>query len=251
MVRAQFTLTSSESKRLIAKGVKALPRVQAALKEHTIILTGGTTNAFLLEEFLGETIEEKTRYTVGLIRGGKTGVSKEDNRIPPYTITHGKALDRDFHWKNYLPKLAAGDIFIKGGNAIDHTGLAAILVSNPMGGTIGAALGPLYARGVELIVPIGLEKMIPDVRKAVEFMSVKPVDEGIGDKVGLVPLLGATVVTEITALETLFQVKTYCIGAGGVAGSEGSVTLVIEGDESKVMEALALIKSIQGEPPVS
>lgn len=245
-MRGQFTLTPAESKALIAKGVKALPSVQTALEKHTIILAGGTTNAYLVEEFLGEVIEDKTRYTVGMISEGKTGVSKEDNRIPPYTISKGKALERDFHWKEYLPNLEAGDIFIKGGNALDHTGLAAILVSNSMAGTIGAALGPLYARGVQLIVPIGLEKMIPDVRKAVEFMSVKPVDEGIGDKVGLVPLLGATVVTEITALETLFQVKAYCIGAGGVNGSEGSITLVVEGEQSEVQKALSMIKAIKG-----
>lgn len=249
-MRAQFTLTSSESKRLIAKGVKALPSIQKALSEHTIILSGGTTNAFLVEELLGESIKEKSAYTVGIITDGKTGSSKAENRIPPYIITNGNALPREIHWKEYLPKIQSGDIFIKGGSAIDHTGLAAVLVSDPMGGSIGAAGGPLYARGVELIVPIGLEKLVPNVREAVEFMSVAPVNESLGVKVGLVPMLGATVVTEITALETLFNVKAMCIAAGGVTGSEGAVTIVIDGAENEVQKALEEIRALKGEPQV-
>lgn len=249
-MRAQITLTSSESKRLIAKGVKALPVVQKALAENTIILAGGTTNAFLAEELLDIKIEEKSAYTVGIITEGKTGVSAEETRIHPFIIAKGKALGTEVHWKDYLSKLEPGDVFIKGGNAVDHTGLAAVAASNLMGGTIGAAAGPINVRGVELIVPIGLEKLVPDVRGAVEFMAGHRPDEAIGDKVGLVPMLGATVVTEITALETLFPVHTICIAAGGVNGSEGAITLVMDGEESVVKDALKLVRSIKGEPTV-
>lgn len=249
-MRAQFTLTPSESKRLIAKGIKALPSIQKALSEHTIILAGGTTNGFLVEELLGESIEEKSAYTVGIIKDGKTGLSKEGNRIPPYVITKGKSLPREVHWKEYLPKIQPGDIFIKGGNAVDHTGLAAVLVSDPMGGTIGAAQGALYARGIELVVPIGLEKLVPDVREAVDFMSATPANEALGVKVSLIPMLGATVVTEITALETLYKVNAKCIGAGGVAGSEGAIILLIDGDENEVKKALEEIRGLKGEPQV-
>ncbi|AGA69392.1 hypothetical protein Desdi_1944 [Desulfitobacterium dichloroeliminans LMG P-21439] len=249
-MRAVFTLTPSESKRLIAKGVKALPTMIKALQNHTLILAGGTTNAFLLDELLGNNLAEKSRYTVGMIAAGKLGESKTDQRIHPYVFSKGKPLDSSFHWKDYLPELKAGDIFIKGGNAVDSTGLAAVFAADSMGGTIGAAFGPLFARGVQLIVPIGLEKMIPDVREAVEFMNAGPVDEAMGNKAGLVPMLGATVVTEITALETLYKIKAKCIGAGGIAGSEGAITIVIEGEDSVVREALATIHSLKGEPPV-
>lgn len=249
-MRTQITLTSSESKRLIAKGVKALPVMQKALAEHTIILAGGTTNAFLAEEILGITIEEKSTYTVGIITEGKTGVSAEKTQIHPFVISKGKALGSDVHWKDYLTKLEPGDLFIKGGNAVDHTGLAAVAASNLSGGTIGAAAGTLYVRGIELIVPIGLEKLVPDVREAVEFMAGHRPDEAIGDTIGLIPMLGATVVTEITALETLFPVDVKCIAAGGVNGSEGAITLVIDGEDATVKDALELINSIKGEPAV-
>lgn len=249
-MRIQITLTPSESKRLIAKGVKALPSVQKALADRHIIVAGGTTNAFVLSELLGECIDIKSRYTVGIITNGETAETKEEDRIPPFVIENGKAMDRKFHWKSYLPQLKSGDVFIKGGNAVDHTGLAAVLAGNDMGGTIGAAWGPLMQRGIELIVPIGLEKLIPDVREAVEFLSGHSADEAIGDKVGLMPLLGAKTVTEITAFDILYQVNAKCIAAGGVGGSEGAVVLVAEGEEEKVKKALEGIKALKGEPQV-
>ncbi len=249
-MRVQITLKPSESKRLIAKGLVALPSIQDALKNHTIILAGGTTNGFILEELLGENITEKSKYTVGIITEGKTGVTDEEGRIHPYVITRGKARERDFRWKSYLAEMGPGDVFIKGGNAIDHTGLAAVLSSDSMGGTIGTAWGPVTQRKIELMVPIGLEKLIPDVREAIEFLAGKPIDEALGDKVGLMPMLGATVVTEITALEALYDVRSKCIASGGVNGSEGAIVLVIDGKDENVLRALDGIKAIKGEPQV-
>lgn len=249
-MRIQITLTPSESKRLIAKGVKALPSVQKAFHNYHIILAGGTTNAFLLEELLGEKIEKKSTYTVGLITDGKTGSSDSEDRVHPVVITKGKEEDKEVHWKSFLPNLEPGDVFIKGGNAVDHTGIAAVLAANNMGGTIGTAWGPIMQRGIELIIPIGLEKLVPDVRDAVEFMAGSPVDEAIGDKVGLMPVMGATVVTEINALEILYKVKAKCIAAGGIGGSEGAVVLVIDGEENEVRKALDDVISLKGEPQV-
>lgn len=249
-MRAQITLNPSESKRLIAKGVVALPNVKKALKDHTIVLAGGTTNGFIAEELLGIHFEKTSYYTIGIIASGKPCLSREQDRIAPYVITKGKPRESDFHWKSYLTQLQPGDIFIKGGNAVDHTGLTAVLASNDTGGTIGAAWGPVMQRGIELIVPIGLEKLIPDVREAVEFMAGKVTDEAIGDKTGLMPMPGATVVTEITALNVLYNVYAKCIAAGGIDGSEGSVTLVMEGDKKDVEKALEAITSIKGEPAI-
>lgn len=250
-MRANITLTPSESKRLIAKGVTVLPGIKKAMEKHTIILAGGTTNGFILEELLGLSVKKKSSYTVGAITEGKTGVSTEEDRIFPYVITKGEARSRDYHWKAYLPYLEAGDVFIKGGNALDHTGLAAVLAADDMGGTIGVAWGPVMQRGIEIVVPIGLEKMIPDVREAVEFMSGHPINEAIGSKIGLLPLLGATVVTEIVALELLSNVKAKCVASGGIGGSEGSVVLVMDGEEQDVKMALDVVKSVKGEPRVS
>jgi len=247
-MKALITLTSSESKRLIARGVTSLPSVQLALEKHTIIVAGGTSNAFVAEELLNVQIEDKSGYTMGIVTKGELGISGSSKRTAPYVISKGQALATS--WKEYLPKLKVGDIFIKGGNAVDHTGLAAVMVSDSMGGTIGAAQGILYARGIELIVPIGLEKMIPDVRMAVEFMTKSTIDESFGHKVGLIPMLGATVVTELTALETLYDVEARCISAGGIDGSEGAVIIAIEGLDEEVQRAIRDIRSLKGEPQV-
>ncbi|WP_407308800.1 hypothetical protein [Desulfosporosinus sp. SB140] len=248
-MKALITLTTSESKRLIARGIKGMSCVQNALQKHAVIVAGGTTNAFVAEELLGITIEDKTGYTMGIVTKGELGVSHSTKRKSPYVIVEGNIVETP--WKEYLPKLKAGDIFIKGGNALDPTGLTAVMVSDSLGGTIGAAQGLLYARGVKLLVPIGLEKMIPDVRQAVEFMTKSPLDESMGHKVGLIPMLGATPVTELTALETLYDVEARCIAAGGVDGSEGAVIIAIEGLDEEVQRALRDIHSLKGEPPVS
>lgn len=248
-MKALITLTSSESKRLIAKGVRALPSVQRSLKENTIIVAGGTTNAFVAEELLGITIEDKTGYTVGIVTKGELGVSRSSKRTAPYVIKQGQPID--VSWKEHLPKLKAGDIFIKGGSALDHSGLVAVMVSDSFGGTIGAAQGILAARGIELIVPIGIEKMVPDVRAAVEFMANSPVDEAIGHKSGLIPMLGASAVTELVAIQTLYKVEARCIAAGGVDGSEGAVTIAVNGVDKDIQRVLHDIKGIKGEPPVT
>lgn len=248
-MKALITLTPSESKRLIAKGVTALPSVQNALENHTIIVAGGTSNAFVAEELLGIQIEDKTGYTMGIVTKGELGISSSSKKKAPYVISEGQALE--ISWKEYLPKLQVGDVFIKGGSALDHTGLAAVLVSDSMGGTIGATQGILYARGIELIVPIGLEKLIPDVRAAVEFMTKSPLDASFGHKAGLVPMIGATVVTELTALETLYDLEARGIAAGGVDGSEGAVIIAIEGIEEEVQRAIRDIRAFKGEPQVT
>jgi len=63
-------------------------------------------------------------------------------------------------------------------------------------------------------------------------------------------MLGATVVTELTALETLYDVEARCIAAGGVDGSEGAVIIAIEGLDEEVQRAIRDIRSLKGEPQV-
>lgn len=47
-MKRQFVLTVSESKRLIAKGVAALPEVKRAMEEGMVVVATGTTNAYVL-----------------------------------------------------------------------------------------------------------------------------------------------------------------------------------------------------------
>lgn len=52
-MKTVFTLTSAESRRLIAKAVVAMPEFKKAWESAYLLLAGGTTNAFIAQELLG------------------------------------------------------------------------------------------------------------------------------------------------------------------------------------------------------
>lgn len=246
-MKSVFTLTSSESKRLLAKAVVLLPEVQNAMEKGMVIIGGGTTNAFVLEELTGEKVD-KARYTAGIITRGRQCLTPEKERIAPVVLVKGEKSPMS--WMEAVEKMEAGDVFIKGGNAIDNNGVVGVLLANPVGGTIGKALPIIVARGSHLILPVGLEKMVPDVNLAANVSGIKTFDKSIGMRVGLMPVTYGLPVTEIEALEILADVDAYCIAAGGVGGSEGSVVMAVEGEDQEVEKIMELVKSIKGEPPV-
>lgn len=92
--------------------------------------------------------------------------------------------------------------------------------------------------------------MVPCVMTGAQHSSVYHYDLTTGLPAKLVPLVEALAITEIEALAILCEVRAYMVGAGGIAGSEGSVHLAIEGDEDKVKKAFELILSLKDEPPV-
>ncbi|NIR03247.1 MAG: hypothetical protein GTN78_24110, partial [Gemmatimonadales bacterium] len=71
-----------------------------------------------------------------------------------------------------------------------------------------------------------------------------------GTPVGMAVLSNARVVTELEAFETLCEVQAWHIASGGVAGSEGSVTIAVEGDAERVERAFKLAESLEGEGAV-
>src|SRR5512141_2139624 len=111
-----FTLTSSESKRLLGKAVAALPEVQHA-KEHGYLVVGrGTTNAFIIEELMSSKTD-KERYVAGQIIKGFLCVLGNDLRSKPVTFHKGEVLAVEPG--SVIDKLGSGDILIKGANAVD------------------------------------------------------------------------------------------------------------------------------------
>ncbi len=58
-MKAQISLTTSESKRLIAKAVKEHPKVKNALENGIVAIALGSTNAFVAEEILGERLKKR------------------------------------------------------------------------------------------------------------------------------------------------------------------------------------------------
>nr|MDO8111125.1 hypothetical protein [Candidatus Sigynarchaeota archaeon] len=72
-----------------------------------------------------------------------------------------------------------------------------------------------------------------------------------GMPVGLFPV-AATVITEIDALEMLFDVEVLHLASGGLGNAQGSVVLLIEADEDKELDICKafLEKEIFGEKPI-
>ncbi|MCL2526205.1 MAG: hypothetical protein FWE46_04040 [Coriobacteriia bacterium] len=247
--RALFTLTPAESKRLIAKAVAVTPEVTAAMKSGMIVIGAGTTNAFVLEELTGKKVDAAC-YTAGIITAGRQCVTAADMRTAPAVLIDGRHVDMS--WEDAVEKMTAGDVFIKGGNAIDPERIVGVMMAHPEGGTIGKALPILVARGVNLLLPVGLEKLIPDVNLAAQIAGINTFDKRIGFSVGVMPVSYGLPITEEDAIFTLFDsIAAFCIGAGGIGGSEGSVTLVTEGPEADIDALFELIKSIKGEKPLS
>lgn len=248
LVAGIFALTSSESKRLIAKGVAAMPSVKRVLQKGRLIISVGTTNAFIVEEILGREIP-KGKYAAGIVTHGSLTETTKADRMLPFVLKDGKVVDTPS--REMLEEFEASDIFIKGANAIDPFGNVGIYMGNPIGGTIGTGMGIVMARGAELIVPVGLEKMIPSVTVASCKCGIGRFKYYMDEPVGYMPLVNANVVTEIEALRILTGVTATHCGSGGIGGSEGAVALIVEGADEQVARTFELIKSVKGEPPVS
>lgn len=247
-VSAMVTLTPAESKRLIARGVARLPEVREALASGMIIIARGTTNTFVAEEIMGEVIEHKQEYSRGIIAGGELKVNLRRGGGHDFVLRDGKLWD--IRPQEAILEFTQKDVFIKGASAVDASGEAAVLAAGAEWGTIGYSLPPVTARGANLIVPVGMEKMIPSVVEAVRECGVFKYKYSTGSACALAPLVNARVVTEIQALGVLSGVSAVHVASGGIGGSEGSVVLVVTGSEQNLEEAFSLIKAIKGEPPV-
>jgi hypothetical protein len=246
----QVVLTPAESRRLIAKATVALPEVQYAYKHGMIIIARGITSAYISEELFGIKVNPKASQTVGIICNGIT----DANATPPPCTWHvtrqGKVVENADSNKEIL-NFGPNDVFIKGANAIDHEGNAGICSSSVKGGTIGMAWPIVTPRDSHLIIPTGLEKMIPSVMEAAKHSGIYRFKYSTGLPTKIVPVPTGKVVTEIQAFAILAGVRAYALASGGVGGSEGAVVLALEGDEERVIKAFELVKSIKGEPPIA
>lgn len=247
-IRALVSLTPAESKRLIAKGVAALPEVKRALKQGIVIIARGTTNAFVVEELTGDKIEPKSYFAAGFIVDGELSYTPGDMLMDVVVLRQGKRVDTPP--ADALQEFGEEDVSIKGANAIDVEGNAGVLAAGEDSGTIGGILPTVLARHSYLIVPVGLEKVILSVVLATRATGIFRFKYSTGVPVALVPMPNALVITEVQAFQMLTGVTVIPVAAGGIAGSEGTVVLSLEGSAAQIEQALSLVKSVKGEPQV-
>jgi len=247
-MKAQISLTTTESKRLIAKAVKEEKTVKNALKNGIVAIALGSTNAFVVEEILGKKIE-KERYIAGIIDEKGSCVVPMKERIKEVVLEKGEI--KDLVLEDVIDRMGPKDVVIKGGNALDIDGIVGVMLASETGGTIGRILGALKARGVPLVIPIGLEKLVPyPINDVSTKTGIYSMDLSTGIPVGIMPVSGE-VITELEAFEILTGVEVYPMGSGGIGGAEGAYTFLLEGSKENVENAFELVIGIKGEASVS
>jgi len=248
-MRAMIVLTPSESKRFIAKGVVKMDKVQKAFTEGYVILCEGSTNVFVANELLGLKISTENFLSGISSQGVFCNSAREVRGKFPLIIYKGEIVDKTI--REALDDYHKETVFIKGANAIDSSETVGMIVSGYTGGSIAEAIGTCVSQGMSIISPIGLEKSVSSVIAASKVCGGKTFDYSMGADFGLMVVPQAKPITEIETIKILSNngvVATH-VASGGINGSEGSVALVMEGEEELVKDILKIVENLKGEPP--
>lgn len=251
MIMKQFIITSSMGKRLIALGMVRHAKIQSVLKAGTLVIIAGSTNGYVAEEILKATGQAEGFSRKGFRRGT---VVPPGSSGPPKAALPGDVVITDGVWResdrgktifDVVDDLSAGDVVLKGANAVDvHGGQAAVYIGHPQAGTIGATLPIVAGRRVQLIVPVGLEKRVLD--DVNDLAAEVNATETEGPR--LLPMPGE-VFTELDAIAALTGGSARLIAAGGIYGAEGCVWIGVKGTDEQLDAAEKTIQAIAGESP--
>jgi len=258
MVQSGAILTVAESKRLIGKAVAQMPIVKNALANGMVIIIKGTTNAYVAEEITGKKADHAA-FVTGRIEPEKG--TKNLPRVKPVNhliLEKGKVVDIPL--AEAAKKLKAGDVVIKGANALDYKNkIAAVNILDPAGGTTGITMPFIVARKAHLVIPVGLEKLVAGdvvdltlkMREPMESLPAASKRSSALFPGHILPsmwLLTGEIVTELEAINILTGATAFQSSAGGVSGAEGSCWIVFRGTRDQVKKAMELVNAIQGEP---
>lgn len=238
----QFTLTVAEAKRLIAKGIAAMPEVKQAMRDGKVFLKGGTTTSAVSEELGGPLLRISGRISPNGARAAMR------NAGAPHCLVFQKGVPSptDGVLEQVVSSLGPGDVAVLAANLVDRDGRAGMLAGAPLGGPPGRVLSGLAAQGTRVLIACGLEKYFPGrLEDAALACGRNRVDRAMGMAVGIIPLPG-TVVNEVDACSILCGVKTTVIGRGGIAGAEGATTLAVEGSLDSVKALEEIVRSVKG-----
>ena len=245
-MKASVVLNSTTAKRLIAQGVAAHPIVAGAISRGIIIVTLGTTNGYVASELLGEPIDQGA-FAAGLI-DNRWNINARLGEAGDLVLKNGEQIP--FDEKTVLDDLTTGDAIIKGGNALDPFGTVGVLLAAATGGTVGRYIPTAIARGIDIVIPISVAKSIhtPIADLTLGLGSCK-LELAMGLPCGMYPLTGH-VISEIEALELLFDVRATHVCSSGVGIGRGSVSLLIEGEEQHVRAAFERVEQLSILPEI-
>ena len=239
------SLTVSESKRLIAKGIKVYPPVVERLKSGTVLVTKGTTNTYVAEELLNVDLGSGDFVLGHILPNDERQLDRSHTRSEVVLI-NGKEDDTPYVLA--MSRMKEGDIVFKGVNVINYEkGQAGVFIGHPTGGTAGNIIPRIQKNKLHLIIPVGLEKCSnQDIDKIDEMTHLEKVS--VNGKMPYIWSIKGELFTEIEAIKQFAEVEVIHIASGGIGGAEGAVSLGIFGTESEVEKALKVIESVKGEP---
>lgn len=238
-------LTPAMSKRLIALGICQQDCLKERLKKGIVVINAGTTNGYVAEavlESLGYDIGPlKSRMIRGVILPPDSKVEKAENA--DIVIIDGK-WEKDLTFEDVLDRISAGDIIIKGGNAVNpRTGDVGVLIGHPQGGTVGRVIRAAYGRRARILAPVGLEKRVD--APITDIMELINDPEATGLRMGHLP---GKAYTEIEAISDLTCADAVLVGGGGVMGAEGTCIFHVMGapeDIEAVKELYAQLRKVE------
>ena len=245
----QFLLTPSMSKRLIGKAMGVHPAIQAVLEKGTLVIIAGTTNGYVAEEILEGIAQAEGFWRKGFRRGLVTPPDFDTDSVkaelPGDVVIVDGAFQKGKTIFDVVDDLSAGDVILKGANAVNvERGEAGVYIGDPQGGTAAAAIRAVVGRRVQLIVPVGLQKRVGG--GIMDLAAKVNAPDAQGPR--MLPLPGV-VFTELDSIRLLTGAAATLIAAGGVYGAEGSVFLGVCGAPQQIKAAEKLINSIAREPP--
>lgn len=241
MDKIQVTLTVEEGKEIIALGVLKHPLLLNAIDMGKIIFKGGTTVSRITEKLLDLPLKISGRITA---RGTVSSLKALDT---PHSI-----LLYDNKWKNIdntiveeVKGFTENDLIICGANAFDYKGRAVMMAGSPGGGNVGQSLSSWVSEGASVLIPVGIEKMVPgDLDEIIKKSNRTGKSLSWGMAVGLLPIYGE-LVTEVEAIKILADVECFVIGAGGLSSAQGSATLEIWGSRIELDKIIGILKTIK------
>ncbi|MFX1515377.1 MAG: hypothetical protein ACFFC6_03650 [Promethearchaeota archaeon] len=251
-MRCQFVFNPWEARAFIAKTILNHPDVEEALENGVIALGRGITNAYILREMLEVTNNTDFQvnvdnYVAGIV-DGTLWASNSTTRTPEVAFYNGEP-----RFEPMDKTIEKADLVIKGGNALGPDWIAGVLCAHPAGGTIGIVYARAVARGIKILVPISVGKMIPySVTDIVSDLGgQRAIDYVRGMPVGLFPIVGGEIFSEIEAIQTLGMVEVYPIGAGGVYGGAGATIFELSGIKEEVKKIIDLYEKIKNTKPLN
>ena len=257
---AQVVLTPAESKKLIAKAVARMDIVREATKGGMIVLHPCSSTYFIVEELTGR-LPETNRWACGVVSpkglcvemGMLVGHQPPSGQRSPgefsasWVIRDGK-LAKPEKLSDILERIEPADVYIKGVNALDPQGNTGVLVGNRAeGGTFGLVLSVRRKKDFKLILPVGLEKLIPI---SIEYASMEAkqavYDYGMGLAAGLLPCPGGIKVNELDAIKMLSGATAIPMASGGLGGAEGATIMLIKGNAKELKKAIDYVEQSKG-----